>query len=134
MADHLVLRIVGLDHHPSLFFPPGAAGHLAQKLESPFEGTEIGAFEYIVRIEDAHEGNMVEVQPFGDHLRADQDVGAALLERLKDVPVGVFPTRGIGVHPQDAGRLEQPGGPRPPPAGCRTLWCPDAANRTPGTP
>ena len=47
---------------------------LRHQLEGTFVGTEIGIIQQGVCIEDAHHADPLEVQSFGHHLRADEDV------------------------------------------------------------
>ena len=98
MAYHFVGRFVGLYHDRALFFAAGPARYLAQQLVSPFEGPEIGIFENVVRIEYADGGYVVEIQAFGDHLGADQDVRFALFKGADDALVRVFSACGVRVH------------------------------------
>lgn len=69
------VRGEGLDDHlPFQVAAAGAAGDLGEQLEGAFAGAEIGDVEAEVRIEDADEGDIGEVESLGNHLGADEDV------------------------------------------------------------
>ena len=61
----------GLDEDLAFHFATsGAAGDLCEEGERAFAGTEVGGVEGEVGIEDADEGDVGEVEPFGYHLSA----------------------------------------------------------------
>ena len=60
--------------------PPGAAGDLGDELERALAGAEVRDVQAEVRIEDADERDVWEMQALGDHLRADQDIDLVGLE------------------------------------------------------
>ena len=66
----------------------GAPCHLGEHLEGTLVCSEVALVEELVGIEDAHEGDAVEIEPLGDHLRADEEVGVSALEVTDDAFVG----------------------------------------------
>jgi hypothetical protein len=77
------------------------AGHLGKELEGALAGAEIGEVEAKVGVDDADEGDIGEVEPFGDHLGADEDVDLADAEGAEGLAVGFAPLHHVGVHPAD---------------------------------
>ena len=55
-----------------------------------------------VRVEHAYEGDIGEVQAFGDHLGADDDVDFALAKFLQGITQRVFTAHGVGVDACDS--------------------------------
>ncbi len=86
-----MVRVVRLyDHLPSFFKTTGPATNLCHKLKSAFMGPEVWEVQHVIRIQDAHNTNIVEVQPFAHHLCADQDINPALFKILNDMFVSMF--------------------------------------------
>ena len=52
-------------------------------------GTEVRIIEHSIGIEDAHNGDTVEVESLGDHLRTDKEVGATCGEVVDNALVGL---------------------------------------------
>ena len=93
----------GLEEHlssPTLTACP--ACHLSHHGEGVLIGTEVGLVEHGVGREDAHDGDTSEVETFGDHLGADEEVGLATGELGDDAFVGVTGAGGVEVHTGDA--------------------------------
>ena len=64
----------------------GAARDLVQELEGALAGPRVGALRQAeVAVDDADGREIREVMAFGDDLRADDDVGLALLDVLDDL-------------------------------------------------
>lgn len=83
-----MLRLGGLDDHRSrLAAAAGAASDLRHQLERPLAGPEVGVVQQVVCIQNAYEGHASEIESFRNDLRADQNVGPPLLERLHDPAV-----------------------------------------------
>ena len=102
-------RLRGLDHHlPAVRTAAGAAGDLHHQLERPLRGPEIGVVQQIVGIEDTHERHAAEIEPLGNHLRSDQDVGLASLEVGDDSVERPLRSHAVAVEPRHARRGEQP--------------------------
>ena len=55
-----------------------------------------------VRVENTNEGDIGEVQAFGDHLGADDDVDFTLAKFLQGITQGVFTAHGVGVDACDS--------------------------------
>src|SRR5207247_3713026 len=85
----------------------GASGHLGEQLEGPFARAEVGDVQAEVGVHDPHQGYVWEMEAFGDHLRADQNVDFAGPEVGEDAAVVVFALEHVGVHPPDAGGWEK---------------------------
>ena len=88
-----------LQNNPSAFIlPSGASRHLRHQLESAFVGTEIGIIQHRICIQNAYHADMVEIQPFGNHLRTNQYICLSLLKICNDAFIGRSGTGGIQVH------------------------------------
>jgi hypothetical protein len=81
----------------------GAAGDLGEELEGAFAGAEVGGVEGEVGVEDADEGDVGEVESFGDHLGAEENVDLFGAEVAEGVAEGVFSAGGVGVEAGDFG-------------------------------
>jgi hypothetical protein len=57
-------------HSPRTVRPPGSAGHLRQKLESPLRRSEVGHIERRIGVGHYDKGHMRKIVPLSDHLRA----------------------------------------------------------------
>jgi hypothetical protein len=58
---------------------PGPAGHLAEQLKGALGGARIAVGEPEIGIDHADQRHQREIVPLGDELRADDDIGLALL-------------------------------------------------------
>jgi len=106
--DGRMKRRERLHEHLAFNVPaPGAPRHLRQQLEGPFAGAEIRLMQRQVGVNDAHQRHVREMQPLGDHLRADQDVYLADAEIAQRLPVIVLALHRVGVHAPDARVGEQ---------------------------
>ncbi len=81
----------------------GAAGDLGEELEGALTSAEVGGVEGEVGIEDADECDVGEVEAFGDHLGAEEDVDLFGTEVAKGVAESVFSAGGVGVEARDLG-------------------------------
>ena len=73
----------GLHHHFTLEIPPPRpSGHLGDELEGALAGAEVGGVQANVRVENADQGDIGEMQTLGDHLGADEDVDLVRLEGI----------------------------------------------------
>src|SRR5437667_12820144 len=71
-------RRVGLhENFARRFAATGAFGDLREKLEGPFPCAKIGEMQREIGVDDSDEGHVWEMQTFGDHLCAHQDVDLA---------------------------------------------------------
>src|SRR5262245_852855 len=68
----------------------GAAGNLSQQLKSTLSGSKIGHMQSYVGVDNADQSNIGKIEPFGDHLRSDQNVDFANPERMESLPIGVL--------------------------------------------
>src|SRR5580658_8574459 len=97
-------RICRLDQDfPVPVLAAGAAAHLLHQLKSPFGGAELRKMDDAVGVQDADEVDMLEVQPFDDHLRADEDIDLLLFELLDQCVMRSFAAYAVYVHPRNAG-------------------------------
>src|ERR1035437_353370 len=79
----------------------GATGDLREKLEGAFARSKIRLMQRGVRVNDADERDVREMQPFRDHLRADENVNFARTKIAEDVAVIVLALHRVGVHALD---------------------------------
>ena len=78
-AHHRMLGLVGLQIAAAdTGIAPGAPDHLMQQLEGALGGARIAVGETEIGVDDADQVELREVMAFGDQLRADDDVEAAL--------------------------------------------------------
>ena len=108
--DGLGGRLEGLDDDRALeAAPPRAAGDLGEQLEGPLRRPEVRQLEGEVGVEDADQGDAREIEPLGDHLRAEEQVelaGAEVREHLAEL---VLARHGVGVDARHAGAGEELG-------------------------
>ena len=96
------------DNAPSERPPAGASRDLRDELACPFGGAEVGEVERRVGVDDADEHDVGEVEPLGDHLRADEDLDLAGAEGVERPLVAAAGAHRVGVHPGDARPGEEP--------------------------
>ena len=94
--DDGMLRLPGLQQGMSQFVAaPGAPGRLTQKLKRALGRARVGVGEADVGVDDTDKSQKREVVPFGDQLRADDEVVGAARRRLElatgevSIPPGV---------------------------------------------
>ena len=63
---------------------------------------EIGVVEHSVGIEDANDRDFIEVETFRNHLRADEEIGAAGREIVDDTFVSLTGAGGVEIHAGNA--------------------------------
>ena len=86
-AHHRMVGLVGLQQAEALLAgAPGPAGHLAQQLEGALGGARIAIGEAEIGVDHADQRHVREIVALGDELRADDDVGLALGDRLELEP------------------------------------------------
>lgn len=94
----------GLDEDFAFHLAPAcASGDLGEEGEGAFASTEVGGVEGEVGIEDADEGDVGEVEAFGNHLGAEEDVDFAGLEVGEGALEDVFLADGVAVEAGEAG-------------------------------
>lgn len=89
------------------FAASGAPGDLGEELEGALGGAEVGDVEADVGVEDTDEGDVGEVEAFGDHLGADEDVDFFRFEGEQGVAEGVFFAHDVGIDAGEAGFGEE---------------------------
>ena len=67
-------------------------------MEGPLAGAEIGHVQREIGIDDSDQSDVGEMQTFGDHLGADEDVDLARAKGMKCFAIGVFARHRIGIH------------------------------------
>ena len=108
VADGLVPGVVCLDDHfPLMPMASGTTGYLHHLLEAAFEGAEVGEIDEVVSTDDANDTYIVEVQSFGDHLCAYEDVDSAVFKVVEDFDMAVLLHCGVKVHPFNTGLGEE---------------------------
>lgn len=83
------------------FSTSGAASDLSEELESALACAEVGSVKGEVGIEDADEGDIGKVEPFGDHLGAEENIDLLRAEVAEGIAKGVFLAGGIGIESRD---------------------------------
>ena len=84
----------------------GAPGDLGDELEGSLGGTEVGEVQRGVGVDHAYKRHVGEVEAFGDHLRAEEDVDFVIAETHERSLVAARFLHRVGVHPQDTGVRE----------------------------
>lgn len=99
LPDDRQLRASRLQNHQSaLPFASCPATHLRHHHEGVLVCTEVRIVQHGVGIENAHDTHLVKIQPFGNHLRADEQIGAAGREVVDDALVGIPCAGGVEIH------------------------------------
>ena len=97
--DRRVMRRERLHEHLALDVAASrASGDLREELERPLARTKIGQVQAEVGVDDANERDVWKVQPFRDHLRADEDVDLAGAERAERLAIRFLARHRVGVH------------------------------------
>ena len=91
------------EHAAAAGSPPRPSRHLRHKLERPLAGAEIGEMQAGIGVHHADDGDVRKVEPFGDHLRAQEDIDLARGDTLQNVMMGPFARGRIEIHPRDPG-------------------------------
>ena len=94
--DDRMFRLPCLQQRMSrLVAAPGAPGRLTQELERALGRARIGVGEADVGVDDADKGQKREVVPFGDQLRADDEVVGAFRRRVELSSQSLDPARRV---------------------------------------
>ena len=102
---HRMVGLVGLQQAAALLAgAPGAARHLAEQLEGALGGARVAIGEAEIGIDDADQRHVREIVALGDELRADDDVGLALGDRLELQPQPLHAAQHVG-RQHDGARL-----------------------------
>src|SRR5258708_3115949 len=93
-----------LEQHPTRSIVTGGApANLLHQLKGSFIDPKIGKAQDAVRIEDADEVDVFEVQSLDDHLRSHQDIDPLLFELLDQAVMGCLAPDAVDVHAGDPG-------------------------------
>src|SRR5438876_6653218 len=96
--------IKSLDENAAGEFPTArAAGHLSEQLKSALGSAKIRQAERGVGADHADQGHALKIVPFGEHLRADENIQRAADKRSERFLVLALGSRGVAVQPRDAG-------------------------------
>ena len=107
VLDRRVKRRERLHVHLALdFAAPGATRHLRQQLKRPLTRSEVRDVQTQVGVDDPDQCHVWEVQPFRNHLRADEDVDFSGAKIAEDAAVILLALERVRVHPLDARRGE----------------------------
>ena len=108
LTDDREVRALRLeDNQSATVLTTCSATDLRHHHEGMFVGAEIGVVEHRIGIEDTHDGDAIEVEALGNHLRADKDIGTTCGEVIDDTFVGLTGAGGVEVHAGDAGLGEE---------------------------
>src|SRR4051812_22207745 len=77
----------------------GSSRDLTQELEATLGRAKIREVDSDIGVDDPDQGDVGEVETFGDHLRAEQNVDFPGSDAIKNSGVRPFATRGVYVHP-----------------------------------
>ena len=80
----------------------GATGDLREQLEGAFARAKIRLMQREVGVNDADKRDVRKMQPFRNHLRADEDVGLARAKIAEHFAVIILALHRVGVHALDA--------------------------------
>ena len=101
-ADDRVAGVAGLENHLALLVRTAStAGNLLEHIEGTLVRTEVRKADHRVGIQHAHDAHAVEVQTFGYHLRAHQDIGLVGREVVDDAVVARLAACSVQVHARD---------------------------------
>ncbi len=102
-ADRRLIRCRRLhDHTSTLRTAAGATGHLRDQLKGSLGSAEVRLVQGGIGIDDSHQRDVGEIEPLGDHLRAQQNAHFAGAKGLQGFIVAAPPPHGVAVHPQTA--------------------------------
>ena len=105
--DSRGLGIEGLDNNLAIqVTSPGAARHLGEQLEGALCGARVGDVQAQVCIQHAHQRHAGEVQPLGNHLGAQQNIGSVSAEIGQNIAQCVFARGDIGINALQPGLRE----------------------------
>ena len=98
-----MIGIVSLhDDAPRQLAAAGAAADLRHELEDPLGRAKVGHRERVIAAHHAHQRDAVNVVPFGDHLRADQQIDFARMQ-TRQQPLEIVPAaHRVAIHAADA--------------------------------
>ena len=80
----IVIGKVGLQHNsPRIVAPPGSTRHLSQKLKCALRRPEIRKAERSIGSDHSHKRDARNVMPLRDHLRTDEQIQFAFVQRIE---------------------------------------------------
>ena len=94
-------------HFPFRTFASGSSCHLLQHLVCPLIGTKIRLIKERISIQHRHQTDVIKMEPFGDHLRADQYIALMVSKRIDDILIGRFITGRVQIHSQHTSLREK---------------------------
>lgn len=101
--DGVVPRNAGLDKYPAaLHAAPRATGHLTQQLEASLGSPKVGKVYSDIGVDHANQRHVGEVEAFGDHLRAQQNVDITAANSVEYLGVGPLAARRVDIHTGDS--------------------------------
>ena len=83
-----------------------AAGHLSDQLKRALGGSEIGEVQGTVGVDHANQQHVGKVEPFRDHLCAQEDVDLSAAECREHFLVAARLAHRVAIHPCDGGIAE----------------------------
>ena len=96
-------RAVGLDDRfARIEPPPGAPHHLRDERKRALAGAVVLRIQALIRVQHAHQCDVLKIQPLGHHLGAEQDIRLALGELGKQLFVRSLGVHRVRVHAQHA--------------------------------
>ena len=100
--NHLILRLVRLDDDlPRQCTASSAPGDLRQQLECPLPRAVVGQIQRHIRRNHAHQRHLREIQPLGNHLRADEQLCAPGAELIEQLCVTILAGGRVNIHADD---------------------------------
>lgn len=100
--DGGVLRGMGLDDDlAEAIAAPGASGDLGEELKGAFAGAKVRHMEAEIGVENSDEGDIGEVEAFGDHLCAEKDLDFSCFEIPEGITEFIFAAHAIGIDAGD---------------------------------
>ena len=98
---------------------PRAPRDLTQKLKTTLRRSKIRKVDAHIGIDDSHEGHVREIEPLGDHLRAEQHVHIAPAHAIENLGVRPLAACRVDIHAGQARRRKPLAEELAPPAECR---------------
>ena len=103
MLQRVIINSVSLDQDSPRPTPtPGAPGNLAEQREDPLGAPKVRQVQSGVDIKHSDQGDIRKIMPFGDHLRAYQDIDLSGHHFADQAVVRSFAGSRIAVHACDS--------------------------------
>ena len=81
---------------------PRSSGYLREQLERPLGGAKVRHAQRHVRSDHADQRYAVDVVSLGDHLRANEYIEFAFIQRIQRALEIFLPAHGVAIKPRDA--------------------------------